>query len=137
MKTTPPLSCIIIDDEPKAIDILTQLINQAGLAHQITSHSELTAAKLAIVKDSPDVIFLDIHMPHKSGIDFHDELRAIGIKSSIVFVTAYDQYAIQALKRHAYDYLVKPVDYEELVECLSRLHTDVNTQKLKDQAPIR
>ena len=76
-------------------------------------------------------------MPQKSGIDFHDELRAIGVKSTIVFVTAYDQYAIQALKRQAYDYLVKPVDYEELVECLGRLHTDVSKQKQKEKVSIR
>ncbi len=68
----------------------------------------------------PDLIFLDIKMPGRYGIEFVNELHFYNGKPGIVFVTAYDQYAIQAIKIQAFDYLLKPVNRKELKECVEK-----------------
>lgn len=126
MKNHSPFICVIIDDEPKAITILTELIEETTLVDSILSYSDLNEAKIGIVKAKPDVIFMDIQMPGQNGIDFHDELRELGIVAPIVFVSAFDHYAIQAIKRHAYDFIIKPVEFNELNKTLIRIYNSRN-----------
>ena len=104
---------IIIDDEPNNIENLQLLLNQYC--------PEISIAATAINADSgieainafkPDLIFLDIQMPGKSGFDLLKEFASINFE--IIFITAYDQYGIQAIKFSALDYLLKPININEL-----------------------
>jgi two-component system LytT family response regulator len=73
----------------------------------------------SISKYAPDVVFLDINMPGKSGFDMLQEIQPVHFET--IFITAYDKYAIRAFRYHAFDYLLKPVDAEELSNCVERL----------------
>ncbi|MBT4967549.1 MAG: response regulator transcription factor, partial [Bacteroidetes bacterium] len=75
-----------------------------------------------IVKTKPDIVFLDVEMPAMTGFDLMKKVRGNFVFPSFIFVTAYNQYAIKALKTEAFDYLIKPIDIDELRECLERFN---------------
>jgi DNA-binding NarL/FixJ family response regulator len=79
-------------------------------------------------KTIPDVLFMDIEMPGISGLDLASNVAELSPNTKIIFVTAYSQYAIQAIKKAAFDYLIKPVDPEELSDTLGRLTMIVNRE---------
>jgi two-component system, LytTR family, response regulator len=86
-----------------------------------------------IAKHKPQLIFLDIQMPNKDGFALLKELRDSEINSEVVFVTAFDQFTMQALKNHAFGYLMKPVVREELLECIH----EFKARKLKPDVTAR
>lgn len=112
-------TALIADDEPLLREALIRLLSQAWPELQIIS--EVKNGRLAVEAyeaQKPDVCFLDIHMPGLSGIE---AARFIGRRAHIVFVTAYDQYALQAFDQGAVDYLVKPVELNRLNDTIRRL----------------
>ncbi len=116
-----PLRVLIVDDEFKARDLLKYYIEthipQISELRQVESADEplelLNAYK-------PDVVFLDIEMPHRNGFDFLKSLPKI--EFDVIFTTAYNQYAIQAIRFSALDYLLKPVDPGELKSAIVRFN---------------
>jgi two-component system LytT family response regulator len=119
------ITTIIIDDEPKG---------RLALRHKLTSYcsnvkilAEASNGKEALAliqKHQPQLIFLDIEMPVMNGFEM---LNAITERNfHIIFTTAYDQYAIKAIKYAAFDYLLKPIDIEELRTAVSKITTSVN-----------
>src|SRR5215467_12702443 len=127
------LTAIIIDDELKGRLALKQkLIDYCSDDVEVLGEATSGEEGLAqINKHQPNIIFLDIEMPRMDGFEM---LRNIKSKNfHIIFTTAYDQYAIKAIKYAAFDYLLKPVDIEELRLCISKIkmQTQTNTvQKL-------
>lgn len=114
------LNTIIIDDERNSLEALETMVKlYCHDVHIMDTCRTADDALVSISKNSPDLLLLDIEMPGKSGFDLIDELpdKSIGI----IFVTAYDQYAIDALRVSAMDYLLKPVDEMELVRAISRV----------------
>lgn len=135
---TMSLSCIktiIIDDEPAALDTLK--IKLEMYCPQVEVVDLCNSAKeglQAINKHRPDLVFLDIEMPWMNGFEM---LNCLGntIDFDVVFVTAYDQYAIRAFKVKAQDYLLKPVDKDDLIHCVERIRekaSQFNQEKLTD-----
>jgi two-component system LytT family response regulator len=114
------IKTIIIDDEEESRNILRRLLTRAG---GIEIEGEAPNAgkgfELILEKD-PDLIFLDIQMPEKNGFDLIRMLAGFNIKAKVIFVTAHNEFAIHAVKVAAFDYLLKPVVFEELKETLSR-----------------
>lgn len=114
------LKAILIDDEKNNIDNLTHLLDvyckQVSIVATAMNAEE---GKAAILQSAPDLVFLDIQMPGKSGFDFLRELANYDF--DVIFITAYDQYAIQAIKFSAVDYLLKPIDPEELQQAVERV----------------
>lgn len=111
---------IIIDDEPMARMLLAQMIAQ--YCPQITVVDECTdlpQGVKAICKHKPNLVFLDIEMPGHSGLELLDFFDENDIAFSIIFTTAYHHYAIQAFKLSAVDYLLKPIDAEDLKHAVS------------------
>lgn len=113
------IKTIIIDDEKKAIINLSVLLKTycnnvdiIGSAVSIDDGVEL------IEKLNPDLIFLDVKMPFGTGFDLLNKLNNIDFQ--VIFVTAYNQYAIQAIKCNALDYLLKPIDIEELIKAVDK-----------------
>ena len=113
------IKALIIDDEAKARNILNHYL--------VTSIPEISEIRQAESVDSaldhlntfqPSIVFLDVEMPHKNGFDFLLALKEPGFE--IIFTTAYNQYAIQAIRFSALDYLLKPVDPEELRNAVNR-----------------
>jgi two-component system LytT family response regulator len=114
------LKAIIIDDEPAARDKLELLINRY-CSDKISIAAKCSSAEegiTAIEKHQPGLIFLDVEMPSMTGFDM---LRKIGkINFDIIFTTAHDHYAIKAIKFSALDYLLKPIDLEQLRESVNK-----------------
>ena len=114
--------CVLIDDEQDALDSLEILLQNTGnieIADKIQD-SELAAKRVAEIL--PDVVFLDIDMPLKNGFEVLEEIKALKVNTKVVFVTAFNQYILKALRNSAFDYLTKPVDRLELKNVINRLY---------------
>ena len=114
------LSALIVDDEESARRLMVKLLEETLYFSEIRIAPSVESALSELKTLSPDLIFLDIKMPGKYGIEFVNELHFVDGKPGIVFVTAYEQYAIQAIKIQAFDYLLKPVNRKELRECIEK-----------------
>jgi two-component system LytT family response regulator len=114
------LSALIIDDEYNNIENLSILLGQHCPDVGIAGHAvNADDARGLIAANHPDLVFLDIQMPGKSGFDL---LRELDDRSfEVIFITAYDKYGIQAVKFAAIDYLLKPVDIDELKEAVRKV----------------
>ena len=115
------MKAFIIDDETAPRLILKHLLNQ--LDCKITVVGEATNLKdgvEALSNMTIDVLFLDVEMPQHKGIEIH-QLFPREVEFDIIFVTAYSKYAIQAFKLAAFDYLLKPIKFQELSETVARL----------------
>lgn len=113
------IKAIIIDDEKKCISLLQQLLQQASPDVEIvaTACSPEEGIKL-IRKHNPNIVFLDIEMPNKNGFEVLDATR--DVQYEVIFTTAYQQYAINAIRFAALDYLLKPIDADELAQAVHR-----------------
>lgn len=125
-----PLMTIVIDDEANARSAIKAMVAQLHLPVTIIGEAGNAAEGLALINQlQPDLLFLDIQMPGKSGIELMQELKGADI--GVIFVTAHQGFAIQALKLSAIDYILKPVDPADLKEAVekatrqkARLQTD-------------
>ncbi len=108
------LKACIVDDEKKGRDTLQTLIEQNCKEVEVIGQADsVNSAYQFITKEKPDLVFLDIEMPQGSGFELLKRFDKIGFKT--IFVTAHQHYAIKAIKFSALDYLLKPVDVDELV----------------------
>ena len=114
------LKALIVDDEENARILLTKLLEETNLVNEIRSADSVDEAFAELRHFIPDVIFLDIKMPGKDGFVFIQDMPESYREYKIVFVTAFDQYAIKAIKNQAFDYLLKPLNRNELKQCLHR-----------------
>lgn len=118
------LTAIIADDEPVLRFHLNKLLGDLAPTMDIVGMASNGEDALALVRtQQPDVVFLDIKMPGLSGLDVAATMQREGLSTqcSVVFLTAYDQYAVAAFEREAVDYLLKPVDEQRLEKTLDRL----------------
>jgi two-component system, LytTR family, response regulator len=114
------MKAIIVDDEPQSIKTLEAKLRMIATDIDIVATFQDPRVALAEVKNlAPDVLFVDIEMPGLNGFQFLEQLRPYDFP--VVFVTAYNQYAIRALRMSALDYLLKPIDIEELKTTIERL----------------
>ncbi|WP_070972257.1 two-component system response regulator BtsR [Vibrio sonorensis] len=131
------LSALVIDDELLAREELTELLTESGKVEVIAQASNAIEGLKKINHLKPDVVFLDIQMPQVTGIELLGMLDP-DTMPKVVFVTAYDQYAIQAFEDNAFDYLLKPVDENRLDKTLDRLNKQQSHQPdLAKLAPIQ
>jgi DNA-binding LytR/AlgR family response regulator len=115
----PRATALIADDEPLLRERLATHLARAWPQLQIVAQARNGREAVEAWDDfQPDIAFLDVHMPGMSGID---AARAIGRRALIVFITAYEQYAVQAFEQGAIDYLVKPFDERRLADTVTRL----------------
>lgn len=124
---------LIIDDELKARNILNHYILTyiPGIT-EIQQAASVDEGILILESFKPDIVFLDVEMPYKNGFDF---LLAVGdMTFDIVFTTAYNQYAIQAIRFSALDYLLKPIDPDELLAAVEKYHN--RKKSLKEQQEL-
>lgn len=112
---------IIIEDEKRAQIYLKGIIEMHIPNIDICAVSDdLPSGVIAIRKHKPDLVFLDIEMPKYNGLEIVNFFDEAELNFGIIFTTAYNQYAIQAFKTSALDYLLKPIDADELKACLNR-----------------
>lgn len=113
------LKALIIDDEQKASDLLRLMIERfVPEIQQVQVCNDARTAVEIIHRYAPDIVFLDIRMPHADGFDILNQVRNRNFK--VIFTTAYNEYTVQAIRFSAFDYLLKPVDAEELLNAMRR-----------------
>jgi len=127
------MKAFIVDDEPDGIRTLKKLLEvNCPEVEVIATCSSVAAAKQKLEEEDPDVVFLDIRMPGKSGLDMLTELAVKNFE--VIFVTAHNEYMLQALQFSAVDYLMKPVDEDRLIEAVQRVTTRLNREHSTGQA---
>jgi two-component system LytT family response regulator len=126
------IKAIIIDDEESGRNILINLLSRycqnvfiVGIASNMDEGQELIMLK------NPDLVFLDIEMPKRNGFDLLESLDEI--RFQIIFTTAFSQYAIKAIRFAALDYLLKPIDYEDLQAAVSRFQQRTDHKNIINQ----
>ncbi len=126
-------STLIIDDERLAREEVRRALEHYPEFTIIGEANNVEVAKVLVEKEQPDLIFLDIHMPGKSGFDLLEEL---GTVPEVVFTTAYDQYAVQAFEVNALDYLVKPLREERFAKTIEKVKLEFKKQEEKQKVPL-
>ncbi|NVO85880.1 LytR/AlgR family response regulator transcription factor [Hymenobacter terrestris] len=111
------ISCLIIDDEQSAIDILQTFISKIPFLNLVGSSTNPIEA-MGIVQSQPiDLIFLDIHMPQLSGLSF---MRLLPGKTKVIITTAYSEFAVEGFELEAIDYLLKPIAFERFLKAAQK-----------------
>jgi two-component system LytT family response regulator len=114
------IRCVVVDDElPARQSICRQIEKNCPNFEVIQTASSAPEAYQVIKECAPDLVFLDIQMPNESGLEFLDRFE--DRKFFVVFCTTYHEYAVEALRKRAFDYLLKPVDEDDLVACAKRI----------------
>lgn len=118
---------IIIDDERLARNELKKLLQEFREIEVIDEASNAQEGIEKIEQHNPDLIFLDIQMPGKTGFDLLEELDR---SPKVIFTTAYDEFALKAFEVNALDYLLKPVEPKRLSDAIQKLHQEENKEKV-------
>ena len=125
------MKTIIIEDDPNAREVLIQLLSRNHPEIEVIGIADnFLKAKKQIQKHDPDLIFLDIELNNDSGFDLLKELKAYSFQT--IFFTAYNQYAVEAFKYNALDYLLKPVGIKDLARSINRARKNVKEKYLID-----
>jgi len=137
MSDPRPLRVLVVDDEPLGIRRLASLLADRPGVELVGTAEDGDEAVEAIRTLRPDLVFLDIQMPRRTGLEVAQEVGPANMPVTI-FVTAYDQFALRAFDLAAVDYLVKPVDEERFEEAFRRARRKVELEELERvQAQIR
>jgi two-component system LytT family response regulator len=124
------MRAIVIDDERLARKELINLLNQLETVEVVGEAVNVDDAKEKIEQLQPDVIFLDIQMPEKTGFDLLEELDHV---PHVIFTTAYDEYALKAFQVNALDYLLKPIEPKRLEDAVNKLLGKIDEISKKDE----
>jgi len=118
MSTTPPLRVFLVDDEMLALKRLSRLLRSTGRVEIAGSATDPEAALEYLSENKVDALFLDIQMPGMNGFEMLARLES---QPAVVFTTAFDRYALRAFEVNSIDYLLKPIESEQLDRALSKL----------------
>ncbi len=133
--TASMMKAMLIDDEPSNLEFLSSLISMyCPTVSVLGSYTDPFEGLDAIVKNRPDVLLLDIEMPGLTGLELVRRLPAIDFE--VIFVTAHNQYALNAIKLSALDFLLKPVSPMELEEALAKAAQKIKEKKTMEQLSV-
>ncbi|MBK9552697.1 MAG: response regulator [Saprospiraceae bacterium] len=124
------LNAVIIDDERHCIETLVWKLNEYCSSVKILGQFQKSIEAIDFIKKTPniDILFMDIEMPNINGFEMLKFIDTHNVK--IVLTTAYEKYALDALKMHVYDYLLKPIDQLELIKLVNNIEQEHNLRKL-------
>ena len=137
MKTLDKISAILVDDEESARDVLENLLKRfCPQIYLKGKYKNIVEAVEAIKTIKPNLVFLDIQMPNYSGLEIVKFFEQIDF--DIIFITAYDKYALRAFEVSATDYLLKPIDIERLKEAVQKVTSNLGLkQHVENLAMLR
>jgi two-component system LytT family response regulator len=126
---------VLVDDETDSIRVLQKLLEKYCPQVAVVGTAEGVETALAVIQGTrPDLLFLDIEMMQGNAFDLLNQLRPLTFQ--VIFVTAFDNYAIRAFKYSAVDYLLKPVDIDELVSAVDRVAKRSQQKNIVDQMQV-
>lgn len=112
------LRCVVVDDEPFAIDLLTDYIEKKKSLELVNAFTNPIEALQFLRKEAVDLLFLDVQMPELNGLQF---ARIIGEECKVIFITAYGEHALESYELNAVDYLLKPISYERFEKAVRKI----------------
>jgi len=118
MPQAKKISCLVIDDEPLARDVLKKYIEGVALLHLSGECSNAVETLSFLQNNSVELLFLDINMPHILGTNF---LRTLKNPPKVIFTTAYRKYAVEGFELDAVDYLLKPISFERFLKAVNKV----------------
>lgn len=118
------INAVLVDDEIRATELLKGLLDEFEEINIISSATNVVDAVVTILEHNPDIVFLDVQMPNKNGFELLHEIKDFDVQPTIIFVTAYDEFAIEAIRHSAFDYLTKPVDPRLLKKAIRRFQCE-------------
>ncbi|MBA2610990.1 MAG: response regulator transcription factor [Bacteroidetes bacterium] len=125
------LRAIVIDDEQKGINSIKLLVEKFVKDVRIVAESIEAEKGISLIEDyKPEIVFLDINMPHMNGFELLQQLKFK--EFSLIFTTAHTEYALQAIKNNALDYLLKPINHEDLIAAVERVKKKTKQETLPD-----
>lgn len=128
------MKVIIIDDENKARRLISTLLSENCPEITLQLEADDLETGVALIKEhQPDIVFLDIEMPKHSGLQIIEFFEPSEINFQIIFVTAYNDYAIQAFKLSAVDYILKPVDISELKSAIEKAKKNIESKSINNR----
>lgn len=123
------MKAILIDDEQLALDLLERNLNNIGSIEVIGTHTDPMEGKKDILQQDVDLIFLDIHLPEVNGMELAEQIIEKKPYLPIIFVTAFNEYAVKAFELNALDYIVKPIQLDRLRKTVARLPKNPEVKK--------
>ena len=111
------MRCLIIDDEPLAVELLEDFVSKVSALKLVASCSNAIEASTILQTNEVDLIFTDIEMPDFSGVEF---IKSLDVKPLFIFTTAYSHYAVEGFNLNAVDYLVKPIPFHRFLKAVNR-----------------
>ena len=114
-------TALLADDEQVAVDHLSALLRQFPRIHVLAKTTSSAEVIGLVSTHTPDLLFLDIQMPGKNGLEILKEIAQLDKPPKVIMVTAYDQFVLDALRNNAFDYVLKPCDQDELTRLIGRL----------------
>ncbi|RQO30755.1 DNA-binding response regulator [Taibaiella sp. KBW10] len=123
------LKCLLIDDEPLARSILKEMLQEIEGIEVVGECSNGFEGVKSIQALQPDIVFLDVQMPKINGFEM---LELLDEKPNVIFITAFDEYAVQAFEVNAIDYLLKPIEQSRLVKAITKLKNNSHPVKAGD-----
>lgn len=126
------IKCLLVDDEPLARSILLDHISKIDFLEVVGESKNAIEATSFLMNNQVDLLFLDINMPHISGVEFAKQLNP---KPAIVFTTAYSEYALEGFEIEAIDYLMKPVRFERFFKAANKVLKSIGGEEKKLEQP--
>lgn len=123
MRVSGKIKTILIDDNKEFLTSLTDHLSEFPEIEVCGTATQFHEAKKLLIKENPELVFLDVELPVKNGFELVEEMRQAGVEFSTIFYTAYDQYMIQALRDSALDFILKPIRPDELRNAVERYKT--------------
>ena len=130
------IKTVLIDDELRALNRMKILLNNFPQIEILEQFEDSQSGIDYILKNEPDLVFLDVEMPGKSGLEIADDINKNFLETKIIFITSHEHYAIKAIKNYAFDYLLKPVSIDELKTAIERYTAKLRTNLSKREFEI-
>jgi len=127
------IHCIIVDDEPHALEVLDHYVKQTPHLHLVASFTNPIEALQLLGEQKIDLVFLDIQMPEITGIDF---IKAIQGKSKVILTTAYSEFALEGYDLYVVDYLLKPIRLPRFLAAVQKAVEQLHANEIPSQPEV-